>query len=169
MKISYENLALDEPQDQFYSNIAQSISRHGWHVLCVIPDRDESSNSIIRYIPFSYTIGNYECELPELLMIGSTCGETLNAITARMRERKQAFADGDTIDLGETWKPKAFWANDEARKYTVQVGEYYGTDGYAVQQIVIPDSSGRYPGDPQCDSSFRWVPVLRNNRDQRRG
>ena len=128
----------------------------------VLPDRDESSNSIIRYIPFVYTIGNYECGLPELLLFGPAY-RTLNAITARMRDNGRAFADGETIDLGGRWKPKAFCANEEARKYTVQVGEYYGTNDYAVQQIVLPDTFGRYPGDPQCDRPFCWTPVLRNN------
>ena len=130
--------------------------------MAVLPDPDESSNSIIRYIPFVYTIGNYECGLPELLLFGPAY-RTLNAITARMRDNDPAFGDGETIDLGGRCKLKAFWANEEARKYTVQVGEYYSTNDYAVQQIVIPDTFGRYPGDPQCDRPFCWAPVLRNN------
>jgi hypothetical protein len=78
----------------------------------VLPDPDESSNSIIRYIPFVYTIGNYECGLPELLLFGPAY-RTLNAITARMRDNGRAFADGEAIDLGGRCKPKAFWANEE--------------------------------------------------------
>jgi hypothetical protein len=164
MNMSYENLPQDERGDPFYDRISQSISRYGWRVICVIPDPDEISNSIIRYIPFLYTIGNYECGLPELLMIGSTCGATLNAINERMRENNRAFADGEAIELGGACKPKAFWANDEGRReYTVQVGEYYGTDDYAVQQIVIPDFFGRYPGDPKCDRPFRWTPLFKSN------
>jgi hypothetical protein len=145
----------------FYDEIAQTISDCGWRLMGVLPDPDESSDS---FIPFIYTIGNYECGLPELLMIGSAYGgHALNAIVARMRHYNRAFMDGESIDLGKECQPKAFWANEEAQEYTVQVGEYYGTNDYAVQQIVVPDTFGRYPGDPQCDLPFRLVPLLRNN------
>ena len=144
-----------------YDEISQTISDYGWRLMGVIPDPDESSNSFIRYTPFIYTIGNYECGLPELLMIGCAyVGDTLNAIVARMRHNNRAFVDGESIDLGKRFQPKPFWANEEARKYTCQVGQYYGTNDYAVQQIVIPDTFGRYPGDPLCGLPFRLVPLL---------
>ncbi len=146
-----------------YDEISQTIRDHRWRLMGVLPDPDESSNSPIRYIPFIYTIGNYECGLPELLMIGPGYAGGLNAIVARMRNNNRAFTDGETIDLGGKSKPKAFRASDEAREYTFQVGEYYGTNDYAVQQIVLPDTSGRYPDDPRCDVPFCWVPLLRNN------
>ena len=88
----------------------------------------------------------------------------LNAIIARMRHFNRAFMDGQSIDLGKKCKRKAFWANEEAQEYTVQVGEYYGTNDYAVQQIVAPDTFGRYPEDPQCDLPFRLVPLLEKQR-----
>lgn len=152
----------------FYDRISQTISDYGWRLMCVLPDPDEDNIPITidnfeDKIPFIYTIGNYECGLPELLMIGATPGGALNGIVAIMRNNNRAFTDGETIDLGGKCKPKAFWANDEAREYTFQVGKYYRTNDYAVQQIVIPDSFGRYPGDPQCDLPFCLVPVLRNN------
>jgi Domain of unknown function (DUF4262) len=145
----------------FYDGIAQTINEYGWRLMLVLPDPDESSDS---FVPFIYTIGNYECGLPELLMIGCphACS-TSNRIVARMRQYNRAFMDGESIDLGKKCQPKAFWANEEAQEYTVQVGEYYGTSDYAVQQIVIPDTLGRYPGDPQCDLPYRLVPLLRNN------
>ena len=146
-----------------YDEISQTISDYGWRLVGVIPDPDESSNSPIRYVPFIYTIGNYECGLPELLMIGHVYAGALNAIVASMRNNNHAFTDGEIIDLGGKSKPKAFWANDEAREFTVQVGVYYGTNDYAVQQIVFPDPSGRFPDDPRCDRPFRFVPLLRNN------
>ena len=147
----------------YHDEISQTIRDYGWMLMGVLPDPDESSNSVIRYIPFIYTIGNYECGLPELLMIGCTSGVPLNKIVAKMRNYNRAFTDGESIYLGAKFQPRAFWANDQAREYTFQVGEYYGTNDYAVQQIVIPDTSGRYPDDPRCDVPFCWVPLLRNN------
>jgi Domain of unknown function (DUF4262) len=145
-----------------YDKIAQAISEIGWSPMCVLPDPDERTGSL----PFIYSIGNCECGLPELLMIGCAYeggSSLLNTIIARMRHYNRAFTDGESIDLGKKLQPKAFWANEEAKEYTVQVGEYYGTNDYAVQQIVAPDTLGRYPEDPQCDLPFRLVPLLRNN------
>jgi hypothetical protein len=143
--------------DPFYDEISQVISEHGWVIIGL------GSENPLSFIPFIHTIGNYECGLPELLMIGPSDTEVLAAITVRMRNNDRAFADGETIDIGERYKPKAFWANDEAREYTPEVGKYYGSNDYTVQQIVIPDKLGRYPGDRQCDLPFRWVPLLRSD------
>jgi hypothetical protein len=45
-------------------------------------------------------------------------------------------------------------------EFTVQVGEYYGDEHYRVQQILLPDRAGRYPGDPRCAMPFASVPVF---------
>jgi hypothetical protein len=39
-------------------------------------------------------------------------------------------------------------------EYTCQVGHFYGTDDYAVQQMLIPDREGKYPGDPGCAEPY---------------
>jgi hypothetical protein len=80
----------------FYDRISQSIGDCGWMLIGVLPDPDEDN------IPFTidnfedkccfiYTIGNYECGLPELLMIGCISGGTLNKIVARITQRQSCF------------------------------------------------------------------------------
>lgn len=114
------------------------------------------------YPPFMYTIGNYEYGLPELLIIGSTQNaRALNVICERMHKQGCPFTDGELIDLGGTYPLMALDAGGAAREqYTVQVGEYYQTDDYSVQQIVIPDPLGRYPFDPDCAAPFCLIPIL---------
>ena len=128
------------------------IDRCGWKLCGVFGDR--------KHFPFMYTIGNYECSLPELLMIGSKNGGVLNCVCEIMRKRNRPFKDGELIDFGTNFPLKVLNGNDAARVYAWQVDAYYGTDKYTVQQIVIPDPAGKYPGDPQCVPPFCWVPIL---------
>lgn len=129
------------------------IDSFGWK-LCGVLGTDE-------HFPFIYTLGNYECGLPELLMIGwRDGGEALNLVCELMRKRNRPFRHGELIDLGAKFPLKALNGNDEAREYAWQVDAYYGSDKYTVQQIVIPDTAGKYPGDPRCKPPFRWVPIL---------
>jgi hypothetical protein len=52
-------------------------------------------------------------------------------------------------------------ADDRVKEeYTLCVGVYYGTNGYRVQQLVIPDKCGRYPNDPKCAEPYSSVPVF---------
>lgn len=112
--------------------------------------------------PFMYTIGNHELRLPELLMIGTDQGGSiLNKVCGIMRKNNRPFQDGELIDLGGKFPLKSLNAGDEAKKeYTLFVGAYYETDDYTVQQIVMPDRSGRYPDDPLCEAPYCLAPLL---------
>ena len=142
-------------RDPFYSRIAKHIREHGWRLQGVLGDEEN--------FPFFYTIGNHQLGLPELLLIGSyDNADILNWVCDKLRRNARPFRDGELI-YGYTKLPlKSLNAGDEAKEqYTVQVGQYYGTENYAVLQIVIPDKSGRYPDDPKCDVPFCWIPLLR--------
>ena len=141
--------------DPFYDRIAKHINQHGWRLQGVFGDEEN--------FPFFYTIGNHQIGLPELLMIGSDRdADVLNWVCDKLRTNKRSFRDGELI-YGYTKLPlKSLNAGDEAkREYTIQVGQYYETEDYSVQQIVIPDKSGRYPDDPRCDVPYCLVPLLK--------
>ena len=137
-----------------HDRTAEFIDRFGWKLCGVHGDDD--------HFPFIYTVGNYQCGLPELLAINCVNGHLVNSLCEIMRKRKGPFRDGELIKTRYHEYPlKALNTNDDARKYAWQVDAYYGTDDYAVQQIVIPDSVGRFPGDPRCDVPHCLVPILR--------
>ena len=142
-----------ETQEEFSDRISKCIRQYGWQLQGVMGDEDN--------FPFIYSIGNQEVGLPELLMIGNRDGSTLNALCKIMRENNRPFENGELIDLGGKFPLKSLNAGNEAKKeYTLFVGAYYETDDYTVQQIVMPDRSGRYPDDPQCEYPYCLVPVL---------
>jgi Domain of unknown function (DUF4262) len=137
-----------------HEKTAELIRRFGWQLCAVSGD--------INHFPFIYTIGNTECGIPELLAIDCINPHVLNSLCTLMRKRRAPFWDGELIELEYYKYPvKAFNTNYDAVRYTWQVEDYYGCDTYAVQQIVIPDSFGRYPGDPQCEAPSCLVPILK--------
>ena len=154
---SYETLSRKERRAakkfaQEREKTEQCIRRFGWKLCGVGGNYD--------HFPFIYTIGNHECGLPELLMTGCEDGELMNRICEKMRKQNRPFQHGELIDLGGQHPLKALNGNREARTYAWQAEAYYGTDKYAVQQIVCSDKSGRYPGDLQCDEPYCLVPIL---------
>ena len=146
-----------ERTDPFYRVISDNIDRCGWHITAVLGEDD--------YTAFAYTIGNYEYGLPELLIIGThRCGGLLNSVCERMHKRGCAFVDEELVDIGGKYPLMAVDVGSTAKGYTLQVGEYYETNDYSVQQIVFCDTLGRFPGDPDCEAPYCLIPILRNSQ-----
>ncbi|CCV16367.1 DUF4262 domain-containing protein [Mesorhizobium sp. STM 4661] len=107
---------------------------------------------------FTYTVGNADRGLPELLLIGdfpsNIAASLLNELGAKMREDGKPLPAG-LVDIGWSIRVKIRRAGSRARShYTVQVGEYLGHDLYTVLQVMVCDQIGRYPGDASCDPRF---------------
>lgn len=138
------------------SDIARNISVHGQHLMAVHGDDQDP-------LDFIYTIGNDERGLPELLLLGGcdpVDGHILNILGEMLRERARAFEHGALLDFGAKYPAKVINANARAKdEYTVQAGQYHGTERYRVQQVLLFDPAGRYPDDPTCEQPYR-VPVL---------
>ena len=139
----------------------EHIADRGQFILAVFDEPGETW--------FSYTIGNREKDLPELLIVypGAkdnyhTCGSALNRAGEMQRERGRGFEHGELVTLQEG-KPSVLMVDATARAkadYTFQVERYYGTDDYQVRQLLYPDKAGRYPGDPLCAEPYASLPVL---------
>lgn len=141
-----------------YQAMADIIARHGRQIMCI--------RGALKKPPFAYTIGNQEKNLPEFLIIGSfppqTCSSVLNLLSEYLIEHKTKFTHGElTNALGGAYPVKIIDAKDPIVKlsYTVQAGQFYKSQDYEVQQVVVPDPNGRWPEDPSCHKDFR-VPIL---------
>jgi len=120
---------------------------------------------------FFYTIGNQEKQLPELLIIGNFNPNqmcvALNQLSDKMLQQGN-FTDGEAVSLGGEYPLLIYRAAKEAKeKYTIQAGQFYANEDYAVMQAVLPDKKGVYPPDPRCHKDFQ-VPVLRGAKDDTR-
>ena len=143
--------------DPFYLEIQKVIAKYDRQVLAIGPE-DKSP-------PFSYTIGNHVKGLPELLLIGpwnpKHSQAALNTLSEMMIERKHGFANGELVNIGGEHSMQIWDTTVIAKlQYTLQCTEYFGDQNYLVQQMVMPDPKGRYPGDKRLHKRYR-VPVLR--------
>ncbi len=142
---------------ELYLTVQENIRLHGQHLMGVIATEEGE-------MPFVYTIGNHQRGLPELLFVGAAGGDfgrMLNFLGEMMRERGKAFYDGEQVSLGGKFPVKIVEAGARARAdFTIQVGQYYGTQSYRVQQIVLCDTEGRFPGDPGCAEPYASQLVL---------
>jgi hypothetical protein len=152
---------MDDEHRDYVDTIHTNIAKHGWHIVTVYDDEPDSRNDEPE---FSYTIGNHERRLPELLMFGS---ERLSYILVElgemMRARGTAFRHGELVSLGGKFPVKIVDTNPDGNYFAFHVGLYYGTADYRVQQVVICDHQGRFPGDPGCEEPYASFPVLALN------
>jgi hypothetical protein len=140
----------------FHENIARDIKRDGRSIACIGGEGKGEFN-------FAYTIGNQTVSLPELLVIGVLNGSFLNDLSQQMIDRGRAFTDGELVRLpGARLPMKAVVVGSKARdEYTIQAGQHFGTEDYAVLQILISDKEGRFPDEPGCQPPYSHIPVLR--------
>lgn len=145
---------MDE-MEALHQTIQQNIAKHGRHIFCIFDNEP----------PFLYTIGNHEWGLPELLIVGDsddTFAHVLNRLSQMMRDPKRgAFRHGELVSLGGKFPIKVVDASARAKQeFTLVVGHYYGTENYRVQQIVLCDPQGKFPGDPGCAEPYASQQVL---------
>lgn len=118
-----------------------NIARRGWTVVGVFPVPGEPS------VPFSYTAGLSEKQLPELAIYGldaRTAGTLLNAAAQRMIDNAKVFESGERIDgLLAGGLPLSAVAMIQTTDMNM-VRTLYGTVATAVQ-IVWPDTEGKMP------------------------
>jgi hypothetical protein len=143
-------------RNRFYRGIRADIENHKRSVICVGADEDNPS--------FAYTIGNQRRGLPELLVIGVDAAGAgiLNRLSDMMIERGCAFGDSELVSLGGKFPCKVVGAGERAqRDFTIQAGQFFGTETYDVLQVLTPDRDGRFPDEPDCAAPYCDIPVLR--------
>lgn len=134
-------------------DIGHSIGEYGQKLIGVL-DED---------LPFMYTVGNHQNGLPELIIMGTIStqiGYLMNVLGRKMREKGRPFEDQELVDLGGRYPVKIVNGNGFAKAYTLQVENYYCTDEYQVQQVLICDQKGRFPDDPHCELPYSLQPIL---------
>lgn len=145
---------------RLHQHIAEGIKTKGRGIMIVGNSRDVMSG---RW-PFAYTVGNHLKGVPELLAIGSNTrefGNVLNYASDRLLA-VGGFESGSLVSIGGEFPVMLINAHPMVKdKYTIQATQYLGTDAYRVQQVLAPDTFGRYPGDPACNFPYGAIPVHR--------
>lgn len=143
-----------------HESVAEHIQQHGQSVIGVFGDADGPT--------FSYTIGNHERGLPEIIIFGldpsSDAQPMLNWLCEKQRERGHAFAHGELFkEDGMKCAIKFVSCSGPAvREYCVQAWDYYNVapESFDVIQMVVPDHHGRFPGEAGCEAPYKDMPLL---------
>lgn len=164
-----ECFACENGYEEFYTKIKGDINEYGRSVICV------GGNPVFMYTNgrsvigvagnpvFMYTIGLHKKGLPELLMIGLIDVSLMNYIAEMLEKRGEAFDEG-LLDIGGKCPLKVVNCHQVAvsNSYTCQVALALeiAEEDYKVQQLVIPDTKGRFPGDNGVDPVYGNLPVI---------
>lgn len=185
--LSSHTKVLDGPKkEEFLKLIQEDIDTSmGQSVVTVLGDL-HTQGLVEGFMSYSYTVGNKERNLPDLLIIGNydPMDRTLilHVLSQMMIRNGRVFSDNEVVKLEkedfscvdpddsiienitENSHVKFVKTNFIAQEnYTKACTAYYGSDDYAVIQVLLGDDSGepRFPGDPGCERPACEVPVLR--------
>jgi hypothetical protein len=149
-----------EGREKALENIRHNIATYGQHLYRVGPTKNDPPDTIA----FSYTIGNHQCGLPELLItgpVGFEWSHLLNHLGTHQRERGKGFEHGELVELKPGYSVKIVDAGEKGKaEFALGAGDYYDTDDFTVMQVLIPDESGRYPDDAVSDDAFFVQPIV---------
>lgn len=137
--------------DQMLGN----IDEYGWGVIGVF-DADP---------PFTYSVGLTKIHLPEIFIAGRlhpiSLQQTVNWVGHVMKSQGRAFRDEELFKLDESsdLPLKAIIGSDELKDHMGIVHRIFG-DQFDAVQILLPDKSGKFPGQQGIDP--KWdVPIWR--------
>lgn len=110
---------------------------------------------------FVYSIGNFYSGLPEFLLIGNVpmhlAGLTVNVASELQKANGRPFAEG-LVDIDFSMPIKVRNCGPLAKsEFSIQAGQYFGTEDYPIMQILLPDKQGRYADDAGVEYPFNVV------------
>lgn len=157
-------LDLPEPQDAFDRKLLADVREHGWHCVLVADEHHPEHaalNAALAPHPvydaaFAYTVGLWlTWRHPELVLVGrwphahAIIASAVALVTAGRR-----LQDGETSDEVLDGYDVRFARVSEGRRVELLTYADWanGRRPFEAIQLVLPDSSGRWPDDPGYDS-----------------
>lgn len=141
--------------EQIKAQIKDHIEQHGRSMLGVHDD-----------IPFVYSVGNHLVNIPEVILLGNFKSEQvfpiLNTVSEFLVGNPEVLESpidrfGNFFFNIPDWPFPfmAHWCSESVKsEYTIQAGQYLGTEDYRVLQILLCDPAGVFPGQEGCMSGF---------------
>lgn len=132
----------DEPLAAYLERCRALIQEHGHMVQSVFPDA---------HVPdFAYTIGLSQAGRSELVIIGlaaDTATYVLNAVAQRLANAPIADHE-DITRVANTPLRLRTLRNEEIWPHMGVASALLVTPPVSIRQVIWPDPSGRFPGDP---------------------
>jgi len=118
---------------------------------------------------FAYTVGLHSQNLPELIMVGLPSDVShgiLNAV-GRAATNVGGFMHGNIIEKTSSHPITVIDALDK-EEYATQVYAHYRTWDFKLQQLVVPDTKGRFPWDEDYDKILLAPQLILGNPPTRK-
>jgi hypothetical protein len=153
---------LPTPEDDTEARVVRDIHQHGWHVVIVRsavhdqetegPWSDDPRSHAAYEALFAYTVGlEYSFGHPEVVLVGGwqRAHPFLNAVGDLVRDGRR-FLAGDTSDQVLDGLVVRFDAVSEICRNDLLTWAHWAVhrQHFEALQLVLPDTSGRWPGDP---------------------
>lgn len=141
----YPSFSVKRLSEMIPDNIQAMIKDYGWAVIAVCEK-----------IPFAYTVGLSSLSLPELIISGldgRRSHNVLNLCAEKMVAQSAPFLNGHIFDDLANFPTYLGDVTDPAMKtrFTKLVNHLPHKGQYCLQQLVMPDSKGKFPWDGGYD------------------
>jgi hypothetical protein len=138
----------------------QIIDDVGWAVTHVVPTDGDPDTTI----PFAYTVGLTAHGYPELLIAGlppEVAHDLLNDLAGRVYDKAEQFGHGQRIsDLIAGYDAAIVQGPATEQLNPGAAFARYGKDQIRLQQVVWPDTVGRFPWEPSYAFAPHIQPLL---------
>lgn len=149
------------PDDASDEKLLNDIERHGWHNVGIAADALGPA--------YVFSVGMFQTlQHPEICIFGLNDTNMMSRIVNEVGElirRGQTFSDGSTSDELLEGFPCVFRSitPDLYPEYFGYARWYYEGNAFPMLQCVWPDLDGRFPWEPDFNSSWLWQqPVMAN-------
>lgn len=138
--------------------IAETIQKYGWAVVRVEESQDEPG--------FAYSVGLYaNWEHPEIIVFGlplDIIQEIVNTIGDQVRHGARFLADSTSAAVLEGYECAFRKVSPAAYdRYMGTAVRFYNGREFPALHCIWPDSSGRFPWDPETTTAYRRLqPML---------
>jgi hypothetical protein len=145
--------------DPILLRYSQIITRQGWAVVAVLPSTQDAAPAA-----YCYTVGLTEDNKPELVIVGlrpAPAQRLLDNLAYRVHHGGARLRHGEHItDLMRNFDALIIDADTTDDVYPGIAQRFYGADRVRWQQIVWPDTHGRFPQEPGYEFPPELQPYL---------
>jgi hypothetical protein len=155
---------LPEPQDAFDEKLIADVREHGWHCV-LVADEHHPEHAVLNAASgphpvydatFAYTVGLWLTrQHPELVLVGRwQQAHAIIASAVSLISAGRRLVAGDVSDqVLEGHEVRFGPVSDERRAELLTYSDWANRrHPFEAVQLILPDSLGRWPEDPEYDS-----------------
>ncbi len=136
-----------------FEEVIEKVSKHGWTAVSVF--HGHNTPAFTYSVGFTETFGG-----PEIVILGipvETARSLISGIAQQMKSKELRFPKSDTTMSGviQDYEVSIRHIPEEQVSEIAKYAHAYAfPDTIQLLQVVLPDPSGKLPGNPACDPAY---------------